>query len=184
MGRDLRHAVRRLLQAPGFATAAVLTLALGIGASTAVFSVVHAVVISPLPYPESDRLMSLWHAAPGADIPRLGFSIYAKDRMSGFGGFSDRGTVTDFAKFPKYAAFMARRAGVDRSHETSSWGRSSSRKWRGRVRICVSTYPWSARTRSTRWLARVRPRSDSRREGCCSSSGTSFCEERTRAGLR
>ena len=52
-------------------------------------------------------------SAGDGEIPRLGFSIYAKDRMSGFGGFSDRGTVTDFEKFPKYAAFMARRAGVD-----------------------------------------------------------------------
>lgn len=50
--------------------------------------------------------------AGDGEIPRLGFSIYAKDRMAGFGGFSDRGTVTDFEKFPKYAEFMARRAGV------------------------------------------------------------------------
>ncbi len=47
------------------------------------------------------------------EIPRLGFSIYAKNRMSGFGGRTVRGTVTDFAKFPIYADFMARRAGVD-----------------------------------------------------------------------
>jgi putative ABC transport system permease protein len=75
MGRDLRHAVRRLLHAPGFSLAAILTLALGIGAATAIFSVVHAVVISPLPYPESERLVRITHAAPGADIPRLGFSL-------------------------------------------------------------------------------------------------------------
>ncbi len=75
MGRDIRYAVRRLLHAKGFALAAVVTLALGIGASTAIFSVVHAVVISPLPYPDSDRLVSVWHAAPGASIPRLGFSL-------------------------------------------------------------------------------------------------------------
>ena len=67
--------VRRLLHAKGFALAALVTLALGIGASTAIFSVVHAVVISPLPYPDSDRLVSMWHAAPGAGIPRLGFSL-------------------------------------------------------------------------------------------------------------
>ena len=75
MGRDLRHGVRRLLRSPGFSLAAILTLALGIGASTAIFSVVHAVVISPLPYPDSERLVSLTHAAPGADIARLGFSL-------------------------------------------------------------------------------------------------------------
>jgi len=67
--------MRRLLRSPGFSLAAVLTLALGIGASTSIFSVVHAVVISPLPYPDADRLVSLTHAAPGADIARLGFSL-------------------------------------------------------------------------------------------------------------
>ena len=51
--------------------------------------------------------------AGDGEIPRLGFSIYAKNRMTGFGGYSARGTVTDFVKFPKYAEFMARRAGVD-----------------------------------------------------------------------
>ncbi len=51
--------------------------------------------------------------AGDGEIPRLGFSIYAKDRMSGFGGFSDRGTVTDFEKFPDYAKLMARRLGAD-----------------------------------------------------------------------
>ena len=51
--------------------------------------------------------------AGDGEIPRLGFSIYAKNRMTGFGGRTVRGTVTDFAKFPAFADFMARRAGVD-----------------------------------------------------------------------
>lgn len=54
------------------------------------------------------------------EMPRLGFSIYAKDRLSGFGGFSDRGTVTDFVKFPKYAELMAARAGVDTITESAT----------------------------------------------------------------
>ncbi len=54
------------------------------------------------------------------EIPRLGFSIYAKNRMSGFGGHSARGTVTDFKKFPKYAEFLARRAGVDTIKESAT----------------------------------------------------------------
>lgn len=58
--------------------------------------------------------------AGDGEIPRVGFSIYAKNRMSGFGGFSDRGTVTDFVKFPKYAEFMARRAGVDTITESAT----------------------------------------------------------------
>ena len=57
--KDLRYAMRSLLRRPGFTAIAVITLALGIGANTAIFSVVHGVLIQPLPYPESDRLMAL-----------------------------------------------------------------------------------------------------------------------------
>ena len=58
--------------------------------------------------------------AGDGEIPRVGFSIYAKNRLSGFGGFSDRGTVTDFAKFPDYADLMAKRAGVDTIGESAT----------------------------------------------------------------
>lgn len=57
--RDLRQATRGLLRAPGFTAVAVLTLGLGIGASTAIYSLVERVVIDPLPYPEADRLVRL-----------------------------------------------------------------------------------------------------------------------------
>jgi predicted permease len=63
---DLKLAVRRLIKSPGFAITVLLTLAIGIGANTAVFSVVDSVILKPLPYPESDRLVSLWLNAPGA----------------------------------------------------------------------------------------------------------------------
>ncbi len=59
-GRDVRQAVRALWRAPGFALAAVVTLGLGTGAATAVFSLVWAVVLSPLPYTEPERLVMLW----------------------------------------------------------------------------------------------------------------------------
>ncbi len=66
--RDLRIAVRHLAKSPGFAVTAVLMLALGIGATTAIFSIVEGVLLRPLPFPESDRLMVLADILVGAQI--------------------------------------------------------------------------------------------------------------------
>lgn len=65
LGRDLRYASRGLLRRPSFTLAAVVTLALGIGATTAIFSVVYSVLIKPLPYPDSHELVRIRHSADG-----------------------------------------------------------------------------------------------------------------------
>ena len=63
---DLKFTLRRLRKSPGFAITVLLTLAIGIGANTAVFSVIDGVLLKPLPYPDSNQLIALWLNAPGA----------------------------------------------------------------------------------------------------------------------
>jgi putative ABC transport system permease protein len=67
----IRRTARRLLRAPLFSAVAVLTLGLGIGANTAIFSVVNGILLKPLPYPAADRLVGVWHTAPGMNLPLL-----------------------------------------------------------------------------------------------------------------
>ena len=72
--RDLVHACRLLLKAPGFALAAVGTLALGVGANTAIFSVVNALLIEPLPYRDASRLVFVWADQTSEGYPRAPMS--------------------------------------------------------------------------------------------------------------
>ena len=85
LGRDLRLAVRGMRRRPGFTVAVVLTLALGIGANTAIFGVVDGVLIKPLPYPDAHELVSIEQVAPGlgTDQLRISPSQYVTYREEG-----------------------------------------------------------------------------------------------------
>ncbi len=101
VGQDVSYAVRRLIKEPGFTAVAVTTLALGIGVNTAIFSVVNGVLLNPLPYPASDRLVAVYsrtasHARATTSYPN--FLDWARDTRS----------------FSALAAFQARRSQSDR----------------------------------------------------------------------
>jgi predicted permease len=88
--QDVRLAARAFARAPGFTTAAVLSLAIGIGANTALFSVVDALLLQPLPYADAGRLAILWNRSPGLNIAEDWFSTAQYfDILNGHTGFED-----------------------------------------------------------------------------------------------
>ncbi|HZI94749.1 MAG TPA: ABC transporter permease [Patescibacteria group bacterium] len=74
LSQDLRHGLRTLMRNPGFTIVAVLILAIGIGANSAIFSVINAVLLEPLPFADPDRLALLWGSKPAQDWPQLPLS--------------------------------------------------------------------------------------------------------------
>ena len=73
---DASYALRALRQKPGFAAVSIVTLALGIGASTAIFSAVNPILFEPLPYPHASRVMMIWYAGPGGARGNQAFGTY------------------------------------------------------------------------------------------------------------
>jgi putative ABC transport system permease protein len=110
-GRDLRYALRALGRHRSFTLAVVMTLAVGLGANTAIFAVVDGVLIKPLPYPDAEQLVSLAHDAPGIKIDDLPMSPtqYFTYRDEGrvfqyLGLYADRGTTITGSGEPEQVA--------------------------------------------------------------------------------
>jgi len=106
LAREFQHATRRLLRSPAFTLASLLTLALAIGANAAIFSVVERVVWKPLPYPDSDRIITIEHL-----VPRVGESSFAAMPQGVYFHYVDRArTLSAVAAFqPGEATFSPER---------------------------------------------------------------------------
>jgi len=98
MFQDLRYGIRMLAKHPGFTLAAVLSLAIGIGANTAIFSVVNGVVLRPLPFKEPERLVRLWHDKPQAGMKRMplapGYVTEWRNQTRSYEGIAAYGQTT------------------------------------------------------------------------------------------
>src|SRR5688572_4908726 len=107
--RDLRLGFRFLRRAPGFAATAVLTLALGIGATTALYTVVNAVLLEPLPFPDSNKLVQVWRS----ELPALTYGSASYPRyldwrqhqrvFTEFGAWAPRGVTIGSPQGPERA---------------------------------------------------------------------------------
>jgi putative ABC transport system permease protein len=119
LGRDLRHALRGMRRNPTFTLAVVLTLALGLGANTAIFAVVDGVLIKPLAYPDAGELVSLNHRAPGIQVdafqmsPTQYFTYRDEGRVfQQIGIWGDGGTTITGVGDPEQARMLAVSSGV------------------------------------------------------------------------
>ncbi len=95
---DFKYALRSLLKTPGFALIAIATLALCIGANSAIFSVVHAILLKPYPWPDSQNLVYVYNTYPLMGLPNAGVSVpdYL-DRRAGVSGFADSAMFTNLS---------------------------------------------------------------------------------------
>jgi putative ABC transport system permease protein len=97
LAQDLRYALRKLRKSPGFTSVAIITLALGIGATTAIFSVVYGVLLRPLPYSDPNRIMAIFEVTTKGTLNRLA--------DPNFDDFRDQ--AHSFQKMAKYSAYIS-----------------------------------------------------------------------------
>ena len=159
--QDIRYALRMLGKAPGFTTIALLTLAIGIGANAAVFSVVNSVLLKPLNYPKADELVSLHQIAPGAAglasfedglhlSPSMYFTFAEQNRTFQSMGVWDTGTanVTGLAE-PEQVRTVGASDGVLQAlgvpPEAGRWLSQGDQVPRGPERVMLSYGYWQRR---------------------------------------
>ena len=104
--QDVRYALRLWRRRPGFAVVAIVTLALGIGANTAMFSIVNAVLLRPLPYPHADRLVSLWGKTTAYPRGLMSYDEYEEIRKQ-TGTFESSVVVRESGKYAVSAKHVA-----------------------------------------------------------------------------
>src|SRR4051812_18412567 len=97
--QDVVYGLRMLRRNRGFAMAAILTIGLGLGATTAVFSVVHAVVLQPLPYPDPERLVNLWTRSPQTPGRSLNAAANYRDWRAQQTSFEEIALIRHVASF-------------------------------------------------------------------------------------
>jgi hypothetical protein len=166
--RDIKHSLRLLAGNRGFAAAVLLTIALGVGGTAAVFSVVYAVLLQPLPYPEPDRLVRLWEVHPGGRAPIPGpvlsiptYRAWAQSSTSFQDVAAFRGsdyTVTSAAAAQRLRGTLRRRSSVRFASRRSS--AASSARWT-RVRARRRSLSWVTVSGAMASVA-IRPSSASR----------------------
>jgi len=111
LARDVRHALRGLIQRPGFSAVVITTLALGIGATTAIYTLLDAIVLRPLPYPNADRLVFIEHPVPGVET-------YTRWRMSVAGYFFFRKNSQALSNIAAYTRSEATLVSADGAERT------------------------------------------------------------------
>src|SRR5438105_3323457 len=98
--QDIRYGLRTMLKSPGFTAVAVIALALGIGANTAIFSVVNALLLKPLPFKSANRLVLIWHTYPQLKLDQASVSapsyIEYRDMTS---SFDEVATATEWSVY-------------------------------------------------------------------------------------